>query len=142
MGKPQRKLIFLQRWLSAVHRWPVVGYHGLTVGESFDTFRFISFHLKRKHLIQDFVKYLIVLLLTVRIPVPTSNFTKLNVHGKNSFKLVSKVSEGSGISPFMAFEVHLLSNPTLWVGFEELCDVEGKLFSSFLLITAINKFFS
>ena len=40
------------------------------------------------------------------------------------------------------FRLGLLSNPTLWVGFEELCDVEGKLFSSFLLITAINKFFS
>ena len=43
---------------------------------------------------------------------------------------------------FLQLADYHVSNPTLWVGFEELCVVEGKLFSSFLLITAINKFFS
>ena len=33
VGKPPCNLIFPHRWPPVVHRWPVVGYHGLSVRE-------------------------------------------------------------------------------------------------------------
>ena len=33
VGKPSCNLIFPHRWPPVVHRWPLVGYHGLSVRE-------------------------------------------------------------------------------------------------------------
>ena len=44
MGKPSCNLIFPHRWPPVLHRWPLVGYHGLSVPEPI--YKFIFFPIE------------------------------------------------------------------------------------------------